>query len=100
MINRSYFIEVIFILIGHDKTVIDAFQILVGDCMVTVNKFINEKKKVDYIFGDLTDIPISETACGELWEFMISTLNAAFKILKPDGKFMTHVSCIISSKQK
>lgn len=60
--------------------------------MLTVNKFIKEGKKVDYIFGDLTDIPISDSACGELWEFMITILEAAFKILKPTGKFMTHVS--------
>ncbi|KAJ0179685.1 hypothetical protein K1T71_004276 [Dendrolimus kikuchii] len=66
------------------------YEIIVEDCMLTVNKFIEEGKKVDYIFGDLTDIPISETACGELWEFMITILDASFKILKPTGKFMTH----------
>ncbi|KAM3961616.1 spermine synthase [Aphomia sociella] len=66
------------------------YEIIVEDCMLTVNKFINDNKKVDYIFGDLTDIPISESACGELWEFMITILQSAFKILKPNGKFMTH----------
>ncbi|XP_068630307.1 spermine synthase [Battus philenor] len=66
------------------------YEIIVEDCMLTVNKFIKENKKVDFIFGDLTDIPISESACGELWEFMITILQAAFKILKPTGKFMTH----------
>ncbi|CAH2075590.1 unnamed protein product, partial [Iphiclides podalirius] len=66
------------------------YEIIVEDCMLTVNKFISEGKKVDYIFGDLTDIPISESACGELWEFMITILQAAFKILKTTGKFMTH----------
>ncbi|KAL0891837.1 hypothetical protein ABMA27_015101 [Loxostege sticticalis] len=66
------------------------YEIILEDCMLTVNKFIKDKKKVDYIFGDLTDIPISDTACGELWEFMITILESAFKILKPDGKFMTH----------
>ncbi|XP_073951774.1 spermine synthase [Choristoneura fumiferana] len=66
------------------------YEIIVEDCMLTVNKFIKEGKKVDFIFGDLTDIPISESACGELWEFMITILNSSFKILKPDGQFMTH----------
>lgn len=66
------------------------YEVIVEDCMLTVNKFITEGKKVDYIFGDLTDIPISESACGELWEFMITILNSSFKILKPNGKFMTH----------
>ncbi|CAG4976777.1 unnamed protein product [Colias eurytheme] len=66
------------------------YEIIVEDCMLTVKKFMNENKKVDYIFGDLTDIPISDAPCGELWEFMINILNSAFKILKPTGKFMTH----------
>lgn len=64
--------------------------------MLTVNKFIADGKKVDYIFGDLTDIPISESACGELWEFMITILNSSFKILKPNGKFMTHVCIFVN----
>lgn len=66
------------------------YEVIVEDCMLTINKFIKDGKKVDYIFGDLTDIPISESGCGELWEFMITILNASFKILKPTGKFMTH----------
>ncbi|KAG6463529.1 hypothetical protein O3G_MSEX013916 [Manduca sexta] len=74
------------------------YEIIVEDCMLTVNKFIAEGRKVDYIFGDLTDIPISETACGELWEFMITILDSAFKILKPDGKFMTHGNGATSSE--
>ncbi|KAI5643996.1 spermine/spermidine synthase domain-containing protein [Phthorimaea operculella] len=74
------------------------YEIIVEDCMLTVNKFIAEGKKVDYIFGDLTDVPISEEACGELWEFMITILNASFKILKPDGKFMTHGNGATSSE--
>ncbi|XP_064071177.1 spermine synthase isoform X1 [Vanessa tameamea] len=66
------------------------FEIIVEDCMLTVKKFTSENKKVDYVFGDLTDIPISESACGELWEFMMNILRASFDILRPTGKFMTH----------
>ncbi|CAH3987739.1 spermine synthase [Pieris brassicae] len=73
------------------------YEIIVEDCMLTVKKFIKENKKVDYIFGDLTDIPISDAPCGELWEFMINILNSAFKILKPTGKFMTHGNGATSS---
>ncbi|KAG7299854.1 hypothetical protein JYU34_016874 [Plutella xylostella] len=68
------------------------YEIIVEDCMLTLNKFMKEGRKLDYIFGDLTDIPISESACGELWEFMITILESAFKILKPSGKFMTHAN--------
>ncbi|XP_041975945.1 spermine synthase isoform X2 [Aricia agestis] len=66
------------------------YEIIVEDCMLTVKRFMQEGRKVDYIFGDLTDIPISDADCGELWEFMINILDAAFKILKTTGKFMTH----------
>ncbi|CAG9560745.1 unnamed protein product [Danaus chrysippus] len=66
------------------------YEIIVEDCMVTIDKLCSQNRKVDYVFGDLTDIPISETPGGELWEFMINILDAAFRVLKPTGKFMTH----------
>lgn len=74
----------------------DNFEIIVGDCMVYLNKYIKEGRTFDYVFGDLTDIPISDTPTGEIWDFIRTILEASFKVLKPDGKFMTHgngVSC-------
>lgn len=65
-------------------------QIIVDDCMVHLDKYAKEGKKFDYIFGDLTDIPISETPTGEIWDFFLSILEHAFKLLKPDGKYLTH----------
>lgn len=53
---------------------------------------IEEGKKVDYVFGDLTDIPVSPTPQGEIWNFIRLILNKSFQVLKPSGKFMTHVS--------
>jgi spermine synthase len=58
--------------------------------MVFLNKYIKDGKKFDYVFGDLTDIPISDTPTGEIWEFIRTILETSFKVLKPDGKFMTH----------
>lgn len=55
--------------------------------------FIDEGRKFDYVFGDLTDIPISVTPTGEMWDFIVKILQLSFKILKPSGKYMTHV-CI------
>lgn len=75
-----------------------ALQIIVEDCMLTMKKFTSEQRKVDYVFGDLTDIPISDAGCSELWEFMINILRAAFDILRPAGKFMTHVSLLVTLK--
>lgn len=66
------------------------YQIIVGDCMKSLDLFIKEGRKFDYIFGDLTDIPISDTPSSELWNFIKKILDVSFKVLKPDGKFMTH----------
>lgn len=66
------------------------FEIIVGDCMVALDKYVKEGKKFDYVFGDLTDIPISETPTGEIWNFIRTILQQSFKILKPNGKYLTH----------
>ncbi|XP_055376286.1 spermine synthase isoform X2 [Condylostylus longicornis] len=68
----------------------DNYEIIVGDCMDYMKRFIQQERKFDYVFGDLTDIPISETPTGEIWDFIRSILEHSFKILKPDGKFLTH----------
>ncbi|XP_049546854.1 spermine synthase isoform X2 [Anopheles darlingi] len=74
----------------------DHYEIIVGDCMSYLNKYIKEGRQFDYVFGDLTDIPISDTPTGEMWDFIRLIQESSFKVLKPDGKFMTHgngVSC-------
>lgn len=65
-------------------------QIIVDDCMIYLEKFVKEGKKFDFVFGDLTDIPISDTPTGEIWNFIRSILEQSFKILKPNGKYLTH----------
>lgn len=70
----------------------DNYEIIVGDCMLALNKFIKDGKKFDYVFGDLTDIPISDSPSGEIWNFIRLILETSFKVLKNDGKYMTHVS--------
>lgn len=59
--------------------------------MKALDQYIEEGRKFDYVFGDLTDIPISESPNSELWKFITKVLEMSFKILKPNGKFMTHV---------
>lgn len=59
--------------------------------MKSLEQYIKEDRKFDYIFGDLTDIPISESLTEQLWAFVNKILQMSFKVLKPDGKFMTHV---------
>lgn len=58
--------------------------------MVYLDKYVKEGKKFDYVFGDLTDIPISDTPTGEIWNFFRAILEQSFKILKPNGKYLTH----------
>lgn len=53
--------------------------------MVWLNKYIKEGKKFDFVFGDLTDIPISDTPTGEIWDFIRTILESSFKVLKDDG---------------
>lgn len=79
-----------------EKRTDDNYEIIVGDCMVYLKKYIKEERKFDYVFGDLTDIPISDTPTGEIWDFIRTIQESSFQVLKPDGKFMTHgngVSC-------
>ncbi|XP_055909839.1 spermine synthase isoform X1 [Eupeodes corollae] len=79
----------------------DNYEIVVGDCVDYMKRFIAEDKKFDYVFGDLTDIPISDTPIGECWDFIRTILEHSFKILKPDGKYLTHgngTSCLESLK--
>ncbi|XP_067646937.1 spermine synthase isoform X2 [Eurosta solidaginis] len=66
------------------------YDIIVGDCVQYMKKYISEHRKFDYVFGDLTDIPISGTPVGEIWDFIRTILESSFKILKSDGKFLTH----------
>lgn len=77
----------------------DNYEIIVGDCVEYMKKFIADGRKFDYVFGDLTDIPISGAPIGECWDFIRTILEHSFKILKPDGKYLTHgngTSCVES----
>lgn len=79
----------------------DSYEIIVDDCVRYLHKFSQEGRKFDYVFGDLTDIPISDTPTGEIWDFIRKILQASFEVIKPTGKFMTHgngVSCPESLK--
>ncbi|XP_065338334.1 spermine synthase isoform X2 [Cloeon dipterum] len=72
------------------------YKIIVADCVQWLDKYITDGTKFDYVFGDLTDIPLSSTPQGEIWDFIRLILNKALKVLNSTGKFMTHgngISC-------
>ncbi|KAH8296597.1 hypothetical protein KR054_008485 [Drosophila jambulina] len=73
-----------------EKRKTDQYEIIVGDCVEYMKKFIADGRKFDYVFGDLTDIPITDAPVGETWDFIRTILEHSFKVLKPDGKFLTH----------
>ena len=66
--------------------------------MIALYQMIKEGRTFDYVFGDLTDVPVSTTPQGETWDFIRNILNTSMKILKPSGKYMTHV-CIVTFKK-
>ena len=69
-------------------------QIIIDDALAHLKTYIKEGRKFDYVFGDLTDVPISDSPHDELWTFMRDILNMGIKVLKPDGKYLTHVSLV------
>lgn len=73
-----------------DKRKGDNYEIIVGDCVKALAHMIEEGRQFDYVFGDLTDIPISTTPHGDAWDFIRLILNSSVKVLKPTGKYMTH----------
>lgn len=68
------------------------YEIIVGDCVKVLDSYIKEGRKFDYVFGDLTDLPICPTPQGEIWDFIRLILKNSLKVLKPDGKYMTHAN--------
>lgn len=59
--------------------------------MTTIDQYIHQNRKFDYIFGDLTDVPFSEERTGSNWNFITAILQKSLKIMKPTGKFLTQV---------
>uniref|UniRef100_A0A4D5R934 Spermine synthase n=1 Tax=Scolopendra viridis TaxID=118503 RepID=A0A4D5R934_SCOVI len=66
------------------------YEIIIDDCVKMMNRYIEENRTFDYVFGDLTDIPITPTPQGEFWDFMRHILELSMKILRPTGKYLTH----------
>ncbi|RWS22331.1 spermine synthase-like isoform X1 [Leptotrombidium deliense] len=71
----------------------DNYEIIVNDCIKYLNQYVEEGRKFDFIFNDLTDIPISptHTKIGKnLWDFVRNILMLSLNCLKVDGKFLNH----------
>lgn len=66
---------------------------VINGCAIQFMKDSEAKGKTfDYIFGDLTDTPITtKPRDDDVWNFLSTILELAMTVLKPEtGKFMTH----------
>lgn len=74
----------------------DKYHVIVGDCIQYLEGYIKEGRKFDYVFNDLTDIPLSpeHTDVGkDLWGFVRKVLNLSLQVLNPTtGIYLNHVS--------
>jgi len=69
------------------------YKVIIDDCLKYLDRFIGENRKFDFVFNDLTDIPLSseKSEVGrDLWNFVKKILNKSFKCLKEDGYYMNH----------
>nr|CAG4644034.1 EOG090X07PL [Lepidurus arcticus] len=74
-------------------------QIIVGDCLKEIDKMLATGQKFDFIFGDLTDIPLSTSGTQqEQWELLKTCLEKSLQLLDVNGMFLTHGNGV-SSKE-
>jgi spermine synthase len=85
-----------------DNLQTDRYHVIIGDCIKYMEEAISSGKQFDFVFNDLTDIPLSpeESEVGrDLWGFVRNILNLALKCTKKDGKYLNHV-CKTHSRTK
>nr|CAG4647977.1 EOG090X07PL [Moina brachiata] len=73
-------------------------QIIVGDCLVELDKFKEQNTRFDFVFSDLTDIPLSAVPQNKEWQFLTTVLEKSLGLLKETGTFLTHGSGASSVK--
>ena len=62
-----------------DKYEGENYKIIVDDALKYLDKYQEENKKFDVIFGDLTDIPIHEG--GSTWRFVTAVIKNSLRLL-------------------
>nr|CAG4644863.1 EOG090X07PL [Leptodora kindtii] len=71
-------------------------QIIIGNCLVELDSFAERGDKFDFVFADLTDIPLSIEPQNKEWQFLQQVLEKSLSLLEVDGTFLTHGSGISS----
>jgi len=68
-------------------------KVIVGDAIKYLEDSRRQGRQFDFIFGDLTDIPIdTDHNFDSSWEFLRRILNLSFSCLRPGAKYMTHLT--------
>ena len=73
----------------------DNYHVMVGDAIKFMEDCISSGRTFDYVFNDLTDIPLSSehSEVGrDLWGFVKRILNLALKCMRKDSVYLNHVS--------
>lgn len=69
------------------------YQIITGDAIKYLEDSVKDDKQFNFIFGDLTDVPIdTDTEAKELWDFIAKILKLSLSRVKKGGQYLTHVS--------
>ena len=80
------------------------YKIIIDDCLKVLRKSVDEGKKYDFIFNDLTDIPVcqrkdaltafdsSAVQTDSPWHFIETIFNLSLDCLAEDGVYMNHAS--------
>ncbi|XP_037079956.1 spermine synthase-like [Pollicipes pollicipes] len=79
-----------------DKYDGDNYKIIVGDAFQFLRDCLKEGRTFDYIFYDLSDIPVSPKHDRNLWNMVRDVLHDSMALLPAGGKYMTHVMGINS----
>jgi len=67
--------------------------VIVGDAIRYLEDSRRQGRQFDFIFGDLTDIPINTDHNFEsTWDFLRRILSLSFSCLRPGAKYMTHLT--------
>ena len=92
-----------------DRHTGDNYNIITGDAVQHLEDCVKDGKQYDFIFGDLTDIPIDTDPEGiininstqhstkvfvpasELWDFITKILQLSLSSVKLNGKYLTHL---------
>ena len=56
-----------------------------------MEEYIKQGRYFDYVFADLTDVPISPQPVGDIWDFLGKIMDMGTRLTKPGtGRYMTH----------